>query len=90
MTVDNIVGFTLMGVFLILAALVIAYTFRNLRSQSKSVGPRTIQIVGLTLLVPLIAFLGFYGVVNEQAITTLIGVLVGYIFTLGSERRLAQ
>lgn len=87
MTVDNAVHFTLMGVFLILGVSVIRYTFLNLKTQSKSIGPFTIQIVAISLLIPLIAFLGIYGVINDQAITTLLGVVVGYVFTLGLVRR---
>lgn len=53
--------------------------------QRALAGYRVIQILGIALVPPLVAFLAVNELINEQAITTLLGVLVGYVFSLRAE-----
>jgi magnesium-transporting ATPase (P-type) len=47
----------------------------------KGVGARTIQIIGVLLIVPLIGILSLYEVLDKQTTATLIGALTGYLLS---------
>lgn len=49
--------------------------------SKKGVGARTIQIIGVLLIVPLIGILSLYEVLEKQTTATLIGALTGYLLS---------
>ena len=48
--------------------------------RDKGLGPYTMQLAGLIFLVPTVLLLGVLTDVSAEAIITLVGVLVGYVF----------
>jgi hypothetical protein len=47
----------------------------------KGVGARTIQIIGVLLIIPMIGILSLQGVLEKQTTATLIGALTGYLLS---------
>lgn len=72
------------GVFVIAAGLIfIGYRFINSTSENTLKERFGIQIVGLTLLVPIILIVAVVMKLESEAVTTLLGTIVGYFFGAG-------
>ena len=48
---------------------------------------RLVQVLAVAMLAPLIPLLALNDIIGDQAVTTLLGVLTGYIFSLRREGR---
>ena len=65
-------------VFMFLS-LVLVYRERII--SKKGIGARTIQVLGVLLIIPLIGILSLHSVLEGQTTATLIGALTGYLLS---------
>ena len=49
--------------------------------QNATIGNKTIQFTAIVLVLPLILALGMYGILRQETIGPLIGVILGYVLT---------
>ncbi len=49
--------------------------------NGKGIGARTIQIISILLIIPMIGILALQGVLESQTTATLIGALTGYLLS---------
>jgi len=66
-------------VIFMFASLIIVFAERIY--SKKGTGARTIQLVGVLLIFPLIGILALQGILEKQTTATLIGALTGYLLS---------
>lgn len=49
--------------------------------QNAGIGNKTIQFLAIVLVLPLLLILGVYGIVRQEVIGTIVGVVVGFVLS---------
>jgi hypothetical protein len=49
--------------------------------QNASIGVKTTQFLAVVLVLPLLAVLGIFGVLRQETIGPLVGVVIGYVLS---------
>jgi hypothetical protein len=49
--------------------------------QNASIGVKTTQFLAVVLVLPLLAVLGIFGVLRQETIGPLVGVIIGYVLS---------
>lgn len=49
--------------------------------QNASIGIKTTQFLAVVLVLPLLAVLGMFGILRQETIGPLIGVIIGYVLS---------
>lgn len=53
--------------------------------QNAAIGNKTIQFLAVALVLPLLLVLGVFGIVRQEVIGTLVGVVVGFVLSTFSK-----
>jgi hypothetical protein len=78
----------LLGAMIVLPAVVagaVLYLYPKSKDQKPLAGFRLVQVISLTVLAPLVPLMALNDIIGDQAVTTILGVLTGYVFSLRSE-----
>lgn len=69
----------------LIAALVMAGglggVFYLVIKQNASIGAKTTQFLAVVLVLPLLAVLGIFGILRQETIGPLVGVIIGYVLS---------
>ncbi len=57
----------------------IVAVFWERTSRNKGMGRRTVQILSVLMIVPLVGLLALRDVVSGEAVTTILGTILGYV-----------